>query len=153
MTTGALDVTALRTAWPQVLQAVKNSNIMGSKTALAALQAGGDIVGVEGSTVTVAFGNPNIARNFSRYEDLLAGAIAEVVGGTWKINVAVASPGAASDTPAPTGFEPGDGPVVEDPDEVAAAPAGPRIGSDEAALDLVKAQMGGTVLSGLPDSD
>ena len=150
---GALDVTALRTAWPQVLQAVRSSNIMGSKTALAALQAGGDVIAVEGGVVTVAFGNPNIARNFSRYEELLAGAIGEVVGGSWRVAVGVQAAGAAA-APEHTGFAPGDGPVAEDPDDAdPAASSGPRVGSDEAALDLVRAEMGGTVLSGLPDAD
>ncbi|HVU72327.1 MAG TPA: hypothetical protein VHE83_05155, partial [Mycobacteriales bacterium] len=151
---GALDVSALRTAWPQVLQAVRSSNVMGGKTAHAILQSGGDVTAVEGSVVTISFANPNIARNF-RYDELLAGAIGEVVGGTWKVKVGVATPGAGGAAePEHAGFAPGDGPVAEDPDEpTSAAESGPRVGSDEAALDLVRAQMGGTVLSGLPDTD
>jgi DNA polymerase-3 subunit gamma/tau len=150
--TGALDLQALRTAWPQVLEAVRSGGRPGSRTARALLDPHAEVSEVDGSVVTLSFVNPNLARQFkqSHYEEIVATALGDVLSGTWR--VLVVAPGQAAGGGQPTeragapdpGFAPGDEPMPEDPD--APVDARPRGAPEDTAVALLQTQMGATVI-------
>ncbi len=107
----ALDVQALRQAWPLVLEAVKRR----SRVPHAMLSQHGSIGAVDGDRVEVAISRPPIARQFKAGTgvEILTEALAEVVGGSWRVSVVEAPP--EQIVPAAEGFAPGDGPASDGP--------------------------------------
>ncbi len=87
---GAMDATALRRLWPEVLDIVKGS----SKTTWAMLD-GSQIVDVAADEVTIAV-SPSLARRIAedRNVSLIGDAFSKVVGGSWRVVIAPANGGA-----------------------------------------------------------
>ena len=155
---GGLDAIALRRSWDDVLahlQAVK-------KTAWVQL-TNAQVVSVEGRTVTLSFAHAGTMKGFQGgvSPEFLRDALKEVLGADLQVVCVLADAAAAAGTSAavrrgapaapqnsPTdtgydGFAPGDEAEPEDPD----APRPPdRVVGEDAALDLVRSQLGGTVL-------
>jgi len=159
---GGLDAAALRTAWDQVLAAVKTRK----RTAHAQL-ADAQVAAVEGRTLVLAFQHAPILRQFQAGTgpDVLREALQESLGADLDLScvlheslgghAAHASPpqrGAApspADAPAPAApayadFAPGDEAVPDDPD---APPEPVAHRGEDAALRLVVDQLGGQVVS------
>jgi len=83
---GANDPSAVRQAWPQVLEAVARR----SKVAWVMLQSV-HVVGVEGRLLQLGFSNPGLRDNFrgSNREETLRDALREITGTDWKIDALV----------------------------------------------------------------
>jgi len=153
----ALDVQALRQAWPLVLAAVKRR----SRVPHAMLSQHGSIGAVDGDRVEVAISRPPIARQFKAGTgvEILTEALAEVVGGSWRVSVVEAPH--EQIVPAAEGFAPGDGPASDGPamgarridgtpDRAAAgegdaAPRPERPGGSD-PIGLLKSAFGATVI-------
>ena len=73
---GAVDVTALRRLWDDVLDAVKQRN----RSAHAMLKEYAQVSAVDARTVTLAFNNAAIGRNFESKSDFFREALREVAG-------------------------------------------------------------------------
>jgi DNA polymerase-3 subunit gamma/tau len=162
---GAIDVARLRESWPLILDAVKKR----SRVPFVVLSTHASLAAVDGDLVTVAITLPPIARSFQGGSgpDVLAEAMTEVVGGTWRINVAVgeakatdARPGdytpgdlgtsAPGDLPVPGpamvdirdgDFAPGDGPADESDDPATAS------AREIDPVDFARQAFGATVIS------
>jgi DNA polymerase III subunit gamma/tau len=141
---GALDATALRGLWSEVLEIVGKA----SKTTWAMLD-GAQITSVAGDLVTLAV-SPSLARRVAedRNTSLLSKAFTEVVGGTWRIAIEPArskadSPASAAPTNAAA---PAARAVEQDPrdDTDLDAPAGRSSAPDPetVALRLLQDQLG-----------
>ncbi|MFC0864389.1 DNA polymerase III subunit gamma and tau [Sphaerimonospora cavernae] len=87
-------------AWPQVLEAIKNRQ----KVAWILL-CQGRLLGVEGNVVTVGFEKPGDVQGFikGKRDELVAAALGDVLGGSWRVEVVVGSsgPAGAARGPAP----------------------------------------------------
>jgi DNA polymerase III subunit gamma/tau len=73
---GAVDVTALRRLWDDVLDAVKQRN----RSAHAMLKEYAQVAAVDARTVTLAFNNAAIGRNFESKAEFFKEALQEVAG-------------------------------------------------------------------------
>ncbi|HET7311660.1 MAG TPA: DNA polymerase III subunit gamma and tau [Mycobacteriales bacterium] len=73
---GTVDVTALRRLWDDVLDAVKQRN----RSAHAMLKEYAQVAAVDARTVTLAFNNAAIGRNFESKSDFFREALREVAG-------------------------------------------------------------------------
>jgi DNA polymerase III subunit gamma/tau len=95
---GAVDVTALRRLWDDVLDAVKQRN----RSAHAMLKEYAQVAAVDARTVTLAFNNAAIGRNFESKAEFFKEALQEVAGLqlTVKTTTRSADP-AAAPAPAP----------------------------------------------------
>ncbi|MCW2708625.1 MAG: polymerase subunit gamma and tau [Frankiales bacterium] len=153
---GGLDATAVRRSWDAVLAAVRPR-----KRTTEALLLNAQVLDVAGRTVTLGFNTAPLMRNFQQGTnvDVLKEALQEVLGLDAVIELtttaagpaapAAPAPVAAAPTPKPAavptyeGLAPGDEIEPEDPDN----PKGERIaGGEDAAIALLKDQLGGTVL-------
>ncbi|MCW2672046.1 MAG: DNA-directed polymerase [Frankiales bacterium] len=152
---GGLDATAVRRSWDAVLAAVRPR-----KRTTEALLLNAQVLDVQGRTLTLGFNTAPLMRNFQQGTnlDVLKEALQEVLGLDAAIELTTAggpppaaSPAPASAAPAPEpppvpsyeGLAPGDEIEPEDPDN----PQGERIaGGEDAAIALLKDQLGGTVL-------
>ncbi|MFI7626959.1 DNA polymerase III subunit gamma and tau [Microbispora rosea] len=116
-------------AWPQVLEAIKNRQ----RVAWMILNAQGRLLGVEGNVVTVGFEKPGDVQGFlkGKRDEVVAAALGDVLGGTWRVDVVVggSGPGPAGpatrgpsgpQTPAPPSVPPSTPPPAPPP-----APAAP----------------------------
>jgi DNA polymerase-3 subunit gamma/tau len=155
---GRLDVAALQQAWPLILDAVKKR----SRVPHAMLSQHAEVAEVDGDKVTIAIALPPIARQFQAGTgvDILGEAIAEVVGGRWRILVAPGKPAKVVDTPGGygSGFAPGDEPEPEpDPQEPAQddgrggndrpPPQEPPPREETNPVDLLKTAFGATIIA------
>jgi DNA polymerase-3 subunit gamma/tau len=113
---GAVDATALRRLWDDVLDAVKQRN----RSAHAMLKEYAQVAAVDARTVTLAFNNAAIGRNFESKADFFREALREVAGLDLQVKTTTqAAPAAAAPT-ASAADEPADpAPASADP-----APAG-----------------------------
>jgi len=144
---GGLDAAALRTAWTDVLVAVKERK----RTAHAQL-ADAQVKEVTGRTLVLGFQHAPILRQFqaSTGPDVLREALQASLGADLDVTCVLhdTRTGSAPPEPAPDAtsaeFAPGDEVVPEDPD--APPPPGQARGED-AALELVKTELGGRVVS------
>jgi DNA polymerase-3 subunit gamma/tau len=156
---GGLDATAVRRSWDAVLD-----DVNGRKRTTKALLLNAQVLDVKGKAVTLGFTTAALARTFQlgTNEAALKESLQAVLGldATLVITTAtggeapgptpaaapvVAAPVAAAPAvPAYEGLAPGDEIEPEDPDN----PQGERIGGggEDAALALLKDQLGGTVL-------
>ncbi|MEU1735956.1 DNA polymerase III subunit gamma and tau [Streptosporangium sp. NPDC020145] len=97
------DAGAVQQAWPQVLAALKRRSIV----VWANVNTNAQVVGVEGKVVTLGFAQVGAMRNFTGggKDVVVAGALQDVLGGTWKVEAVVGgSPmpsGARQQTPPP----------------------------------------------------
>jgi DNA polymerase-3 subunit gamma/tau len=151
---GAIDAAALRRDWDRVLAAVRDVK----RVAWSQL-VDTQVLSIEGRTLTLSFVHGGNMRAFEKGAsvDFLKDALQQTLG--LDLDVACVLGGSAHEpatiTPAPgrpaqeppappyAGFAPGDEAVPDDPDEP--APAAPPRGED-AALDLVRSDLGGTVI-------
>ena len=155
---GGLDAIALRRSWDAVLaylQAVK-------KTAWVQL-TNAQVLSVEGRTVTLSFSHAGTMKGFQSgvSQEFLRDALKEVLGADLQVVCVLADaaaaavssaavrrggPAAAQNTTTDTGYDgfaPGDEAEPEDPD----APRPPdRVVGEDAALELVRSELGGVVL-------
>jgi len=156
--TAGLDAAALRRGWDAVLDAVK-----AGKRVTHARLLDAQVLGLQGRRLQLGFSTPTLAKQFAEgvhievlQEALLStvGAAVDVVctvyGGTQLATDAAQMPGLR---PAQEGFAPGDE-AVEDSseDEGAPRPAPSATHGEDAALALVTAELGGTVM-GTQDQD
>jgi DNA polymerase-3 subunit gamma/tau len=139
------------------------------------LSGDGHIVDVRGNEIVLGFDNPNLARTFKEgfNAEPLAEAVAEVIGGKWRITVGTGSgsgprggaPGGQRATqPAPTppaasstpGFAPGDEAMDEvppDDDDPYADRQAPVVSGEDAAVALLQRGLGAKVIEEIsPDS-
>ncbi|MFF4415918.1 DNA polymerase III subunit gamma and tau [Streptosporangium sp. NPDC001559] len=97
------DAGAVQQAWPQVLAALKRRSIV----VWANVNTNAQVVGVEGKVVTLGFAQVGAMRNFTGggKDVVVAGALQDVLGGTWKVEAVVggspAPSGARQQTPPP----------------------------------------------------
>jgi DNA polymerase-3 subunit gamma/tau len=156
---GGLDATAVRRSWDAILDVVN-----GRKRTTKALLLNAQVLDVQGRAVTLGFTTAALARTFQQgtNEAVLKDSLQAVLGLDATLVVttggeapppmaeptyrpAAPAPAAAEPPPAPAyeGFAPGDEIEPEDPDN----PQGERIaGGEDAALALLKDQLGGTVV-------
>ena len=116
---GNLDATALRRVWDEILDKVKTQP--GGRSARALLD-NAQIARVEGDQLILSITTAVLAKMLAepRNSDPLKAALNEVVGGTWGVQVEVASPGSTS-------------PGGSDPEPPVVAPARPVVPRPEPA--------------------
>ena len=151
---GGLDTVAVRRAWDAVVDVVK-----GLKRTTWVLLQDAQVLAVDEKALTLAFGRVGNQKGFGggANADFLNDALQQVLGRRWEITTtvaggptAVAPLSASAPAPAPTapsyeGLAPGDEIEPEDPD----LPQAERVvGGEDAALALLKDQLGATVLDG-----
>ncbi|GGO25427.1 hypothetical protein GCM10010116_51050 [Microbispora rosea subsp. aerata] len=87
--------------WPQVLEAIKNRQ----RVAWMILNAQGRLLGVEGNVVTVGFEKPGDVQGFlkGKRDEVVAAALGDVLGGTWRVEVVVGGSGPGPAGPATRG--------------------------------------------------
>ncbi|MEN3533788.1 DNA polymerase III subunit gamma and tau [Microbispora sp. ZYX-F-249] len=108
-------------AWPQVLEAIKNRQ----RVAWMILNAQGRLLGVEGNVVTVGFEKPGDVQGFlkGKRDEVVAAALGDVLGGTWRVDVVVGGPGPGPAGPATRG--PSGPPAPQTPQTPAPPPPAP----------------------------
>ncbi|MGW5263320.1 DNA polymerase III subunit gamma and tau [Microbispora sp. NPDC004025] len=108
-------------AWPQVLEAIKNRQ----RVAWMILNAQGRLLGVEGNVVTVGFEKPGDVQGFlkGKRDEVVAAALGDVLGGTWRVDVVVGGSGPGPAGPAPRG--PSGPPAPQTPQTPAPPPPAP----------------------------
>ncbi|MDQ3610352.1 MAG: hypothetical protein M4D85_01870, partial [Actinomycetota bacterium] len=140
---GGLDAAALRTAWTDVLVAVKERK----RTAHAQL-ADAQVKEVTGRTLVLGFQHAPILRQFqaSTGPDVLHEALQASLGADLDVKCVLhdTRTGSAPPEPVHPEFAPGDEVVPEDPD---APPPPEQARGEDAALELVRSQLGGRVVS------
>ncbi|MFF0308822.1 DNA polymerase III subunit gamma and tau [Streptosporangium sp. NPDC004379] len=112
---------AVQQAWPQVLAALKRRSIV----VWANVNTNAQVVGVEGKLVTLGFAQVGAMRNFTGggKDVVVAAALQDVLGGSWKVEAVVVGGGP------PGGARPPAGPP---PQPVQPAPQPARPGQDPA---------------------
>ncbi|MEV6979812.1 DNA polymerase III subunit gamma and tau [Sphaerisporangium sp. NPDC051017] len=85
---------AFQQAWPQVLDVLKRRSL----AVWANVSANAQLAGVEGNIVTLGFHQVGAMRNFvgGAKDTVVAGAISDVLGGTWKVEAVVGNSPAAA---------------------------------------------------------
>ncbi|MCC5576924.1 DNA polymerase III subunit gamma and tau [Microtetraspora sp. AC03309] len=80
-------------SWPRVLDAIKNRQ----RVAWMILNAQGRLLGVDGNLVTVGFEKPGDVQGFlkGKRDEVVAAALGDVMGGTWRVDVVVGGSGPA----------------------------------------------------------
>ncbi|GAA2988677.1 DNA polymerase III subunit gamma and tau [Actinokineospora diospyrosa] len=93
---GALDATAIRRVWPELLAAVRAVS-----RSTEAMLTNATVQSVEGETVVIAHPAAPLARRLGepRNTDAIAQALASVLGGRWQVRCVHAEPGAAVAAP------------------------------------------------------
>lgn len=119
-----LDVAALGQVWPQVLEAVKSrrrtAHVLLAQHAVPVALAPSPAPARGGTDLTLAFTRPAFARNFTAggHVEVLAEALAEVLGGGWRVLVSDQAAPAGPGAPAPDGgadLDDADLPALGDP--------------------------------------
>ncbi|MEU9888538.1 DNA polymerase III subunit gamma and tau [Sphaerisporangium sp. NPDC051011] len=85
---------AFQQAWPQVLDVLKRRSL----AVWANVSTNSQLAGVEGNIVTLGFHQVGAMRNFvgGAKDTVVAGAISDVLGGTWKVEAVVGNSPAAA---------------------------------------------------------
>ncbi|MFF4988873.1 DNA polymerase III subunit gamma and tau [Streptosporangium saharense] len=133
---GALgaDAAGVQQAWPQVLAVLKQRSIV----VWANVNTNAQVVGVEGRVVTLGFAQVGAMRNFvgGGKDVVVAAALQDVLGGTWKVEAVVggspapAAPRPQAPPPVPPRHEPPQTPAQGSAQTPAAGPvAGPAGGT------------------------
>jgi len=117
---GSPAAAAVQQAWPRVLEAVKQRQ----RVTWSILSTEGQVIGVEGTTVTLGFERPGTMKGFlaGKRDEVVAAALGEVLGGQWRVEAVVGGTGA----PAPAGGAPAarrGGPAVPSGGPAAPGPA------------------------------
>ena len=151
---GGLDAAALRRAWDAVLDVVKTSKRVTHARLLDA-----QVLGVQGRRLQLGFSTPTLAKQFAEgvHIEVLKEALLTAVGAD--LDIACSVSGAATTPTPPTasgstpvapgpveGFAPGDE-AADDVEPDPSAPPAPVVRAEDAALALVTAELGGTVMS------
>ncbi|WP_067137661.1 DNA polymerase III subunit gamma and tau [Microtetraspora malaysiensis] len=91
----------IQQAWPRVLDAIKNRQ----RVAWMILNTQGRLLGVDGNLVTVGFEKPGDVQGFlkGKRDEVVAAALGDVLGGTWRVDVVVGSSGPPAGAPAARG--------------------------------------------------
>ncbi len=147
-----LDAAALRRGWDAVLDAVK-----ASKRVTHARLLDAQVLGLQGRTLQLGFSTPTLAKQFAEgvHIDVLKEALQAAVGADVDVKCSVSggtqlptdAPQSAPARPAQEGFAPGDEAADDSgDDDDAPRPAPSLADGDDAALALVTAELGGTVM-------
>ncbi|HJQ44715.1 MAG TPA: DNA polymerase III subunit gamma and tau [Amycolatopsis sp.] len=93
---GGVDATAIRRVWPDLLAAIRKTS-----RSTEAMLTNATVQSVEGSTVVLAHTAEPLARRLSepRNADFIAGALHEVLGGTWQVRCVHGGGGGGSARP------------------------------------------------------
>jgi DNA polymerase-3 subunit gamma/tau len=139
---GALDATALRRVWPEVLEAAKARR----RTTHAMLAQYAQVVDVRGRTVVLSFEHAGIERQFTKggNGDVVADALREVLGVEWTVETIAGgapAPDQASAASTPEGFDAGDA-----PDEGATTIDVTTASGEDAAVALLEEGLGARVI-------
>ena len=139
---GSLSTGDVRRLWPEVLEKVK----VARRFAWVILSQNSQVVGVEGSTLTVGLPNAGARDSFQKNKvgEPLAEALAAVVGGTWQVETVIDVTAAGRDA-APSAAPP-----------AAAAPAAPepvRQQASASAVQEVRDRLNETVEERDPDAE
>jgi DNA polymerase-3 subunit gamma/tau len=141
---GALDAVALRNLWPEVLRVIENS----SRTIRALLETS-QVVEAGDNAVTLAVA-PSLAKRLAEERNVaaIAEALANVVGGTWRVVIAAGAGGPAAANGA-TAARPGPvepAPEADPRDDVDYEPTAPAaaapVDPDAEAMRLLREQLG-----------
>ncbi|MBV9293705.1 MAG: DNA polymerase III subunit gamma and tau [Frankiales bacterium] len=108
-TPGAVDVTALRRLWDDVLDAVKQRN----RSAHAMLKEYAQVAAVDAKSVTLAFSNSAIGRQFEAKSEFFRDALREVAGIDLKVQTTGGNPAPTASAPPRSGG--GNGPAPTAP--------------------------------------
>ncbi len=97
---GALDLTAVRRMWPDVLEAVKGMR----RFTWTLLSHNAQVAAVEGGRLTLAMVNAGARESFARggSDEVVREALVQVLGVDWKVE-AIVDPSAGPSAPAPGG--------------------------------------------------
>jgi DNA polymerase-3 subunit gamma/tau len=136
---GAIDATALRRVWPEVLDATKSRK----RTAHAMLSQDAQISEVRGRVLVLTFEHPGIERQFRAqgHDDVLREALREVLGVEWTVETSASAAAPAAQLATPEGFAAGDAPAEDDTTIDVTGPSG-----DDAAVALLEQGLGATVI-------
>ena len=147
---GAMSASDVRRLWPEVLTKVQAVR----RFAWVILSQNSQVVGVEGETLTIGLPNAGARDSFEKNKvaEPLGQALAQVVGGTWRIETVIDVTSGARDEPASgTAASSASGPAAETP---AAQPEPPaRRPADPAAVQEVRDRLNETVVERDPDAD
>jgi DNA polymerase-3 subunit gamma/tau len=134
-----LDAAALRRLWPEVLDVIGAS----SRTIRALLETS-QVVDANGTAVTVAVAG-SLAKRLSEEGNVaaIAAGLTSVVGGSWRITIQPAGPGAAAAGRPEREPDPRD-----DADDPATAPAAPPVDPEQAAMQLLRDELGARPVEG-----
>ncbi|MET8756547.1 DNA polymerase III subunit gamma and tau [Lentzea sp. NPDC004782] len=96
--TGALDATAVRRVWSELLSAVRSSS-----RSTEAMLTNAMVGEVDGNVVTIAHTSAPLARRLAepRNTEAIANALAAVLGGTWQVRCVHGTPGATPQAATP----------------------------------------------------
>jgi len=141
---GEMSVSDVRRLWPEVLTKVQALR----RFAWVILSQNSQVVGVEGDTLTLGLPNAGARESFAKNKvaEPLSQALAEVVGGTWRVETIIdtTSGGRDQQTSAPA--------PAPDPTQSAPAPE-PRRAADPASIQQVRDRLNETVEDHDPDAD
>jgi DNA polymerase-3 subunit gamma/tau len=104
---GRLDVSAVRRAWPDILERVKGR----SRAAWMVLMEGVQVASIEGTVLTLAFDQEGKRKGFVNggRDAVVREALKEFLGVDWRIETVTGAASGSAATPAPGGREPGPG--------------------------------------------
>jgi DNA polymerase III subunit gamma/tau len=102
---GAVDVSAIRGMWVDILEAVKQR----SKVAWIVLMEGVEVASLEGNVLTLAFANEGKRRGFTTggKEVVLREALKEILGVDWRIDAVLDNGSGQGGRPSPPPSDPG----------------------------------------------
>jgi DNA polymerase-3 subunit gamma/tau len=123
---GAMDATAVRQVWPQVLAAIRKIS-----RSTEAMLTNAQVQSVDGPNVTLSHSAEPLARRLSepRNAESIATALHEVVGGTWQVRCVHGGSGGGGGGASPRSTPP------TPPSPRSAPPTPPREASGDPALD------------------
>ena len=141
---GAMSVADVRRLWPEVLTKVQVLR----RFAWVILSQNSQVVGVEGDTLTLGLPNAGARESFAKNKvaEPLSQALAEVVGGTWRVETIIDTTSGGTDHQAPA--------PVPAPEPTRPEPAPePRQVADPASIQEVRDRLNETVEDHDPDAD
>ena len=137
---GELDAAAVRRIWPEVLDAVKRR-----RRTTHALLMNVSVHAVDRGVLTLTIGSEPLCRLLAQdvNTDAVRGAVKDVVGVDWRVQVVVDGGGGSGGDPGPSGPPPDDDPRDGEP----SPPSGdggtaPRLDPEEAAISLLQSTLG-----------
>ncbi len=141
---GTLSLVDVRRLWPDIVEATK----LRRRVAWMHLTQNSQVVGVDGSTLTLGFTNAGARESFVNggCDEILRQAAIDIAGVDWRVETIVdpgatgggGSPAAASPEPPPSAPAPPEPPADEVADDAVASPAPPTPDVSTAAREAIR---------------